>query len=238
LADAKVSALTEDTTVLSTDLGYTVEDPGGTPTSKKATWLNILKGSLLGLLTSDGDLVTRTAGAAARLTRASLAADSAFSSTYAPKTTPRQFKQTIYTAGSDYSTSSTTYVDIDATNLPALSLTLAVGDVVALSLTAAWGHSANGNLIGIDWLVDQPTSADTNTRASSYGAWVIELSDSNRDAYSETATSSFTATEAGVHSFKPQWKTNSGANSAKIRGGGTYYTPIRHRVENLGPVTP
>lgn len=83
MADSKVSALTADTTVDPADLGMTIEDPSGTPVSKKATWLNILKGALLGLLTSDGDLVTRTSGAAARITRASLAADSAFSSLYA-----------------------------------------------------------------------------------------------------------------------------------------------------------
>lgn len=49
MADSKLSALTADTAVLPTDLGYTVEDPGGTPTSKKATWLDIVKGAAAGL---------------------------------------------------------------------------------------------------------------------------------------------------------------------------------------------
>lgn len=41
MADQKLTALTADTSIASTDLAYTVEDPGGTPVSKKVTWGNI-----------------------------------------------------------------------------------------------------------------------------------------------------------------------------------------------------
>jgi len=41
-AGQKTTALNEDTSPTSTDIGYTVDDPGGTPTSKKATWANIV----------------------------------------------------------------------------------------------------------------------------------------------------------------------------------------------------
>lgn len=84
MANSKITDLTADTSPSSSDLLETVKDPGGTPLSRKATLLNVLKGAALGVLTSDGDLFTRTSGALARLTRASLAADSAFSSLYAP----------------------------------------------------------------------------------------------------------------------------------------------------------
>lgn len=67
MADSKVTALTADTSVDSADLGYTIEDPGGTPISKKATWLNILKGAFLGLLTADNDVAARIGGAMTRV---------------------------------------------------------------------------------------------------------------------------------------------------------------------------
>ena len=41
MADQKLTALTADTSIASTDITYTVEDPGGTPVSKKVTWANI-----------------------------------------------------------------------------------------------------------------------------------------------------------------------------------------------------
>lgn len=84
MPDSKVTALTEDTAPAHGDYGYTIDDPTGTPVSKRATWLNILKGAVLGLLTSDGDILTRSGGAAARITRADLAADAAWSGLYAP----------------------------------------------------------------------------------------------------------------------------------------------------------
>ena len=41
MADAKLTALTEDTAPASTDVTYTIDDTAGTPVSKKATWANI-----------------------------------------------------------------------------------------------------------------------------------------------------------------------------------------------------
>lgn len=61
-ADSKISALTEDTDVAGTDITVTVEDPGGSPASKKATWANAVKGALgilKGTLT-DGKYCTYT----------------------------------------------------------------------------------------------------------------------------------------------------------------------------------
>lgn len=95
--------LTEDTSPSYSDIGYTVKDPTGSPLDHKATWLNILKGAALGVLTTNGDLFTRAAGALTRITRsdladsliadtdlaADLAANAAFTGAYAiaPKAT-------------------------------------------------------------------------------------------------------------------------------------------------------
>ena len=145
------------------------------------------------------------------------------------------FKQTVYAPAADLSTASTTYVDIDATNLPALSLTVAVGDVVDLMLLATWGESAGGEIIGVDWLVDQPVSADARAAGTKYGVGVIELSGQSLDAQTIPVLGPFTATEAGAHTFKPQWRVSGG--TAFIRCGGTYNSRIIHRVTNLGPAS-
>lgn len=43
MADTKITALTEDTAPLSTDLVMTVDDPGGSPINKKVTIANLTK---------------------------------------------------------------------------------------------------------------------------------------------------------------------------------------------------
>lgn len=48
MADTKVTALTENTAPLATDIAYMVTDPGGTPTSQKVTFANIRSNSVLG----------------------------------------------------------------------------------------------------------------------------------------------------------------------------------------------
>lgn len=44
MSDQKLSALTAETTVAKTDIAYFVDDPGGTPLSRKATIANLSKG--------------------------------------------------------------------------------------------------------------------------------------------------------------------------------------------------
>lgn len=67
MADSELADLTEDTSPSSSDIGYTVKDPAGTPLDRKATWLNIVKGALLGVLTSNNDMLVRASGVATRL---------------------------------------------------------------------------------------------------------------------------------------------------------------------------
>ena len=57
MADTKVSALTEDTAPLSTDLLYEVDDPAGTPLSKKTTIGNVVGY----VVTTAGDIIIATA---------------------------------------------------------------------------------------------------------------------------------------------------------------------------------
>lgn len=112
MANSELPDLTEDTSPSSSDIGYTVKDPAGSPLDRKATWLNILKGAALGLLTSDGDLFTRASGAAARITRASLAADSAFTTAFAPYSARKELARVEFT--SSVSVTATTEATADS----------------------------------------------------------------------------------------------------------------------------
>lgn len=70
MADQKLTALTANTAPISTDILYMVDDPGGSPASRKATLLDVVAGSLLGtqlvneikgwppMVQPDSDLVT------------------------------------------------------------------------------------------------------------------------------------------------------------------------------------
>lgn len=45
MADSKLTALTADGAPAASDVTYNVEDPGGTPVSKKVTWTNVAAGA-------------------------------------------------------------------------------------------------------------------------------------------------------------------------------------------------
>lgn len=129
MADQKLTALTEDTAPASTDYAYTVKDPGGTPLSRRATWLNILKGAYLGIATSDNDIIARIGGAATRVPvaasrivgrKASGDVTALTSAEVAAMLPGTILNTTYYAAGSDgatFTSTSTTLVDVDATNL-------------------------------------------------------------------------------------------------------------------------
>lgn len=149
-----------------------------------------------------------------------------------------QFKQTVWAPSVAVSTSSGTFVDINNTELPPLALNLDVGDVVHLSLKANVLNDADGNVVAFDWDIDRPTSANTNIRSitgMAYADYMVQRG----AGYGVTTTisASFTATEAGVHTFKPQWLV-SGSTGRLHQTSYPHTMPITHRVENLGPVTP
>lgn len=205
MADSKLTALTAETAPVGADLIYLVDDVAGTPTSKKATVTD-------------------------------LAASAPFASLYAP-IARGTFKQTVYTGTTNPTRGTNSFADIDATLFPALSLTLAVGDVVELMLRAAFKHSATGNVVGFDWLIDRPTSADTTIRANGTkaAAWLYEWPHLGNDVQTLTPTATFVCTEAGAHTFKPQW-CPFGGTATMLNTDANYFTQSVHRVTNLGPV--
>lgn len=129
-----------------------------------------------------------------------------------------------------YSTTSATLVAIDDTNLP-LTVTLGVGDKVYLSFCAPFGISSPGNVIGVDWLVDRPVSADLTigSNAGAHAAGVIEPGTNGTDSNQRIIEAEFTCTEAGSHVFKPRWKV-SGGTTAYITNSGIYTALVNHRA--------
>jgi hypothetical protein len=150
--------------------------------------------------------------------------------TVTPAYTPVTSKSVIWKQGSDYTTTSTTLAVIDDTNLP-ISVDLEAGDVVELSLVAPWAHSNIGSIVGIDWNINQPMSADTTIAAihSTYAASIHVQITYTDFAPSTPMTGVFVATEDGTHTFSPRWRTSGG--TARIEQDGTYATPIYHTVK-------
>lgn len=139
------------------------------------------------------------------------------------------FKSVRLVGSGNKSITGTSYGAIDATNLPYQTLTLAVGDVVRCTFYATFLPSSG--LLAIDFEVDQPTSANVNTSGNELGSCAMSNA-SGRQPYA--VIDLFTATEAGVHGFRPVAKVGSGTGTIYNATTGNDETPIQFIVENLG----
>lgn len=145
---------------------------------------------------------------------------------------PVIFKKTELVGNTNKTTTSTTFVAIDTTNLAYLTLSLAIGDVVRCKLQ---GQAYNGsNAVGAwDFEVDQPASADTRCYpAAENGAGIDPVTIVTRVTVHIEAL--FTATEAGVHGFRPMWRTTAGTLTLANGTSGADDTAIIFTVEKLG----
>ncbi len=117
-----------------------------------------------------------------------------------------KMKRIVRDGAGTLTTTSTTKTPIDATNLGYLTFDLAVGDVVKLLLAATTANSSGANVMGFDYEVDRPTSANVYVgNTNDYG---VISSDGNRKC--QTIVATFIATEAGVHGFRPVWVMETG----------------------------
>jgi hypothetical protein len=183
--------------------------------------------------TADGDWDENIGAGGGYLTIA------AASGTYAPLATPTPFKRIVLRGGGNKSRTgvgSTAFAAIDSTNLGYQTLTLAVGDVVECTLACTVAYSVTTAFMAFDFEVDQPTSGDTRVNAGE---------DFGAGAYGHTAnaqitvTTYFTATEAGVHGFRPMWRNYSTAHTATMwnASSGDIDVPITVCVKKLGTPT-
>jgi hypothetical protein len=114
---------------------------------------------------------------------------------------------------SDYTTTSTSFVDVDGTNL-ALAITTGGGDVL-VHFHAAVMHGGSGRIF-FDVTVDGDRVAGDD---GIIGGYVVNSSSGYPTAYM-TFTRLITGVSAGEHTFKVQWKT-SGATARLFAGAGT-----------------
>lgn len=140
------------------------------------------------------------------------------------------FQQTRIRATSNKTTTSTTFVAIDGTNLPPLSLTMLVGDVVRCRLSGM--YSAVTGAAYFDFQVVQPAlgTVRTNSTAASGATGSAPVGSSILQA-----EATFTATEAGTHTFQPVWRVTAGTGTLYNNSGATGEdVEIFHSAEKVG----
>lgn len=150
------------------------------------------------------------------------------------RTQLRPFKVTVLNgSGNKTLVNTTAFTAVDATNLGYLTLSLAVGDVVRCTLMGTMFSSNSGLYGGVDFAVDQPTSADTRVHPNNdFGA--CEVQTTSREP--RTVIGYFTATEAGTHGFRPVWRCYNTAHTMTMENAasGDGDVAIVFSVEKLG----
>lgn len=159
-----------------------------------------------------------------------------------PASLDSSFKYTRRTRNGNYTTTSTTRTPIDATNLGYLTLDLAIGDVVILTLDCVAWHSSAGNAVWFDFEVDKPVSANAYVNGDIEASGLV-LEPASSPSYhllvAERAV--FVATEAGVHGFRPVWYVATGTGTILNANGTNAQTlPITFVIQKISsaPVAP
>lgn len=114
----------------------------------------------------------------------------------------------------NYTTTSTTFVDVDATDL-ALTITTGGGDV-AVWFSGTVTKNATNNVLTMDVDVDGSRFAGDDGIIYSYGDATIGMS----------FFVVITGLSAGSHTFKLQWKIAGGNTATMYAGAGTLYLDV------------
>lgn len=143
-------------------------------------------------------------------------------------------KQTTLSGNTNKTTTSTTFVVVDDTNLPWLSLSAVNGDVIEIILSATIVLSETA-LFAIDFEVDPPSGANTRTYPNNESGALAQSGSSAR--YNGTTRVRFPVTETGTWAFRPMWRVSAGTATMTNGTSGSDDTAIQFSVTNLGPVT-
>lgn len=186
-----------------------------------------------------GDLAAATgADAAAKVPAGTngyrLEADSA-QSTGLAWAKPHKFKSTTLIGNGTKTVGSTTRAPIDATNLPYLTLDLAVGDQVRCDFMAQMYGNTGTVSLNFDVEVDQPVSANTYIAAGCDQGIFLEPNSGNR--VTRQMFGVFTATEAGTHGFRIVAFVNTASASICNSTSGGDDSVITFMAENKGPAS-
>ena len=116
--------------------------------------------------------------------------------------------------GSDYTTSSTTFADVDATDL-SKTITTAGGDVLVLFVSSI-GMSTTGCRAYLDIMVDGAlVGGDDGLTVVGYGG------DAREERHNVVVAYLVTGLSAGSHTFKIQWKRRGSGTATMHAGAGT-----------------
>ncbi len=147
-------------------------------------------------------------------------------------TTGYQFQQTRIDNTTNKTTTSTSFVVIDNTNLPPLSVNMQTGGVAKLLLTGET-YNTSTNTTMFDWQVVQPTMGTTRVyNSTDNGAALIQ----GNTRLTVTAVATFVAAEPGVHTFQPFWRVSAGTATLSNAISGLDDTEILHAVEVFGSI--
>lgn len=125
-------------------------------------------------------------------------------------------------------TSSTSFVVVSNTLLPAYSVTLATGDLVELELHCQTYNSGT-NLASFDFQVVQPTLGTRRVSSAPNDTGVGVYQGSNR--MSSDIKGKWVAAEAGAHTFQPMWQVNTGTQTMSNATSGNDDTEIKYIIK-------
>lgn len=126
----------------------------------------------------------------------------------------RPSQKIVRNAGSDYTTTSATFVDVDATNL---KLSLAIDGTRALVIANAYvSSSAAGGGAVLDVILDSTTRAGDAT----YGLFSSGQGTSGTQIMTGVCFAIFNSLTAGTHDFKLQFRAYAGTGTTKISSNG------------------
>lgn len=109
------------------------------------------------------------------------------------------------TGATNYTTASTTFVDIDSTNLTVTTATPTGGRRYLITLQARIAHSTAGATSAFDFTVDATRVVSASTSGS--GVRLITINNANK-SYEVSIAYVSASLAAGAHTIRPQWRTS------------------------------
>lgn len=172
--------------------------------------LGIGNGKILSAMIADGAITNAKVAAAAAIAKSKLAAldivnaDVAAAAAIARSKLADMLQSSVKRTAGNYTTTSTTFVDVDSTNL-SITLTCS-GKPVLLIFAGSGGNNSGGNLTVFDFTVD-----GTRLGGSNSGAWYEQQKVTDYGSPLFFAVP-YTPT-AGEHTFRVQWRVSAGTGT-------------------------
>jgi hypothetical protein len=143
---------------------------------------------------------------------------------------PPTLQRTTSSRAGNITTGSTTFVIIDNTKLPAISVAnCEVGDVIEMELTGQ-SYNSGANAAFIDWQVDRPVGATVRVSPgpNDSGVAVIGAATTRNTTF---ARAQWVIDESGTHTFQPMWRCTAGTQTFANAASGSDDTMILHTVK-------